>query len=93
MSPEVLIYVQQVKNYFENNEEAKEYFLSNNDVEFFFNQLKTISNKNFIKNGNPQLTLEQLELIRRMSFIVAEKKPIEQNLFMDMGEFGYICLN
>lgn len=93
MSPEVLIYVQQVKNYFENNEEAKEYFLSNNDVEFFFNQLKTISNKNFIKNGNPQLTLEQLELIRRMSFIVTEKKPIEQNLFMDMGELGYICLN
>lgn len=93
MSPEVLIYVQQVKNYFENNEDAKEYFLSNNDVEFFFNQLKTISNKNFIKNGNPQLTLEQLELIRRMSIIVTEKKSIEQNLFVDMGEFGYICLN
>jgi hypothetical protein len=94
MSPEVLIYIQKIKNYLESNLEAKEYFLSNSDNDFFFIQLKTLSNKNFVKNGDPQLTLEQLELIRRMSMIVlGNKKSGDDNLFMDMGEFGQICLN
>lgn len=94
MSPEVLIYLQKIKNYLENNLEAKDYFLSNSDNDFFFIQLETLSNKNFIKNGSPELTLEQLELIRRMSIIVLDnKKSTDSNLFMDMGEFGQICLN
>jgi hypothetical protein len=94
MSPEVLIYIQKIKNYLENNLEAKDYFLSNSDNDFFFTQLETIAKKNFMKNGDPQLTLEQLELIRRISIIVFDnKKSGDSNLFMDMGEFGQICSN
>ena len=36
ISPEVLIYLQTVKNYFETNKEAKEFFLSNSDSELFY---------------------------------------------------------
>ena len=35
MSPEVLIYIQSVKNYFKTNNEAKDYFLNGNDEELF----------------------------------------------------------
>lgn len=93
MSPEVLIYVQKLKTYFENNIEAKEYFLTDSDEEFFYTQLQTISNKNFIKNGDPQLSMDQLELIRRMSIVVNTSKNRIQNLYMDMGEFGKIWYN
>jgi len=49
MSPEVLIYIQSVKNYFKTNNEAKDYFLNGNDEELFFKHLSEISQKNFNK--------------------------------------------
>jgi len=39
ISPEVLIYIQTVKNYFEINNEAREFFLSNSDEELFYKHL------------------------------------------------------
>jgi hypothetical protein len=47
LSPEVLIYVQSVKSYFQKNDEAREYFIANSDEEQFFKHLSEISQKNF----------------------------------------------
>lgn len=63
-SPEVLIYLQTVKNFLSNNEDAKSYFLSFVDEEDFYEKLLEISEINFTKNGNPELSREQFEFLR-----------------------------
>lgn len=63
-SPEVLIYLQTLKNYFENNEEARSYFLSKVDEEEFFRLVGETAEINLQKNSEPQLSKEQLEFLR-----------------------------
>lgn len=63
-SPEVLIYVQSIKNYFDTNENAREYFLKNVNYDIFFENLARISEINLKKNGEPQLTTDQFEFLR-----------------------------
>jgi hypothetical protein len=101
-SPEVLIYLQTVKNYLKTNIEAKEYFLGDSDEELFYKHLCEISQKNYKKNGEVMLDKEQFELLRTTvkAVIIAKKdiseqpkKDIEKNVFFDLGDFGKICLN
>ena len=97
-SPEVLIYIQSVKNFFKNNEEARNYFLSNSDEDFFFKHLIEISQKNFEKDGEVMLSKTQFELLRKTisAITVVEKTKNEipkDNLFIEIKDFGKICLN
>lgn len=97
-SPEVLIYIQTVKNYFNTNEEAREYFLKNGDENFFYKHLEEISQKNYESNGEVMLTKEQFELLRKTSIAVNistkdEKDFNENNIFIEIENFGKICLN
>jgi hypothetical protein len=64
LSPEVLIYIQTVKNYFNTNKEARDYFLSNSNEELFFEHLGEISQKNFEKDGEVMLNIEQFDLLK-----------------------------
>lgn len=109
LSPEVLIYIQTVKQYFEKNQEAREYFLGNADEEEFYKHLSEVSQKNFEKNGETMLNKEQFETLRKTILslnIKSDKKPfvrpdeniditIEENsnIFLDYPNFGKICLN
>ncbi len=109
LSPEVLIYIQSVKHYFETNKEAREYFLGNADEELFYKHLSEISQKNFEKDGEVMLNKEQFELLRKtisVLKIASNKKPfvrpeenidvtIEENpnIFIEYTNFGKICLN
>lgn len=100
LSPEVLIYIQTVKTYLNNNSEAKDYFIGNSDEELFFNHLSEISQKNFDTNGEAMLNKEQFELLRKtVTAISITKKdipeePIEnENMFFEIKGFGKICLN
>ena len=100
LSPEVLIYVQSVKNYFQKNDEAKEYFIANSDEEQFFKHLSEISQKNFDKNGEVMLDKTQFELLRvtiqAIAIVTApvENLPsVEDNIFIDMRGYAKICLN
>jgi hypothetical protein len=61
---EVLIYVERVKHYLKTNEEARNYFIVNGNEDMFFTRLSKISEKNFEKNGEPELTKEQMESLR-----------------------------
>ncbi len=65
LSPEVLIYIQTVKNYFNTNKEAYDYFLGNSDEVLFFQHLAEISQKNFEKDGEVMLNREQFDLLRK----------------------------
>ena len=100
-SPEVLIYLQTVKKYFQTNQEAREYFISNYNEDVFFKHLCEISEKNFKQNGEVMLTKEQFELLRRTILAIKistedlpeENNDIEDNIFIDMRGYGKICLN
>jgi hypothetical protein len=101
-SPEVLIYLQTVKNYLKTNLEAREYFLGDSDEELFYKHLCEISQKNYEKNGEVMLDKDQFELlkttVKAISIVNKEipeepNKNIEKNIFMDLGDFGKICLN
>jgi hypothetical protein len=101
LSPEVLIYVQTVMNYFNKNEEAHNYFIGESDEELFFKHLGEISEKNFKKNGEVALTKEQFEILRKTvtALGIATKDIPEEtteehpHIFIDTRGFGKICLN
>jgi hypothetical protein len=101
-SPEVFIYLQTVKNYLKTNLEARNYFLGDSDEELFYKHLCEISQKNYEKNGEVMLNKEQFELLRTTIKVITTakkdipeepKKDIEENIFLDLGDFGKICLN
>ena len=100
LSPEVLIYVQSVKNYFQKNDEAREYFIANSNEEQFFKHLSEISQKNFDKNGEVMLDKTQFELLRvtvqAIAIVTAPVEnlsSVEDNIFIDMRGYAKICLN
>lgn len=100
LSPEVLIYIQSVKHYFETNQEAREYFLGNADEELFYKHLSEISQKNFDKNGEVMLDKTQFELLRvTVQAIAVVTTPVENlpsaedYIFIDMRGYAKICLN
>ena len=108
VSPEVLIYLQTVKNYFETNKEAREFFLSNSDGELFYKHMTEIAQKNFEKNGEATLDREQFELLRRTIAAITvmgetkfkngiefkkEDFDYDNGVFIEFPNFGSICLN
>jgi hypothetical protein len=80
-SPDVLIYVQTIRNYFTTNESAREYFLKNVDHDLFFENLAKISEVNFQKTGDAQLTKEQFEFLRISMMIFKEVSDREETIF------------
>jgi hypothetical protein len=107
VSPEVLIYLQTVKNYFETNSETKSYFLSNSNEELFYKHMTEIAQKNYEKNGDATLDREQFELLRRTVAAISvttttnrveikdEDFNYDNGVFIGLPfpNFGTICLN
>jgi hypothetical protein len=98
MSPEVLIYIQTVKNYLKNNQEARDYFLRGVDEEIFYKYLAEISQKNFNNNGDVTLNITQFEILKRtvaaLSIVNKSDEEINHtNLFFKVKDFGYFSLN
>lgn len=108
VSPEVLIYLQTVKNYFEINKEAREFFLSDSNEELFYKHMLEIAQKNFEKNGDATLDREQFELLRKtvaalnVSVGISKRFEIKKEDFdydngvfigLPFPDFGTICLN
>jgi len=94
MSPEVLIYINKLRDFLSKNQESKEYFLHGINEEIFFEHLTEFSEKNFKENGEPTLTIEQFELIRKMLQSNDKKEYITYpNMFWDFDGYGKICLN
>jgi hypothetical protein len=64
ISPEVLIYLQKLKRYLDENHDTKNYFLKEMNEQSFFNYILNISEINLEKRGQPELTSEQFEMLR-----------------------------
>jgi len=93
MSPEVLIYIKNIKKFLDNNNEARQYFLNceiNEDD--FYSKVAELSQKNFDKNGNPLLYKNQFEKIKNELLNSLDEKK-DNNIFFDLKDLGTICLN
>ena len=92
MSPEVLIYIGNIKKFLDTNQEAHDYFLNGVNEQDFYSKVAVSSQKNFEKNGDPMLLRNQFEEIKNELINVSNKKK-DNNIFMDLKDFGTICLN
>jgi hypothetical protein len=66
MGPEVLIYINKLKKYFETNNEARNYFIGHSDIDVFFDNVSEIAEKNFMEKGDPTLSMDQFEIVKKM---------------------------
>jgi hypothetical protein len=89
-SPDILIYIQTVKNFLENNEGIGKYFLTNVDEDLFFENLGQIAEINLTKNGEPQLSKEQFEVLRLSLQIF---KKVDDEIQMEESIYEYIPNN
>jgi len=92
MSPEVLIYIRNIKKFLDTNDEAHQYFLKDLNEDDFYSKIAESSQKNFDKNGDPMLLRNQFEEIKNQLLKSSNKKK-ENNIFLDLKDFGTICLN
>lgn len=101
-SPEVLIYIQTVKNFFKSNEMAREYYFIRFNEEEFYEEVAKISQSNFDKNGEVMLNLEQFESLRFTSEelnkgqIISDEEYVitsNKNIFIELEGHEKICLN
>jgi hypothetical protein len=95
MTPEVLMYIQSLKIYFEKNKDVRDYFIGNSDEELFFEHLIEISKKNYKTNNDPMLTEVQFELLKKTISVltISKKEFIEDDVFVEVKDFGFYCLN
>lgn len=66
MEPEVLVYINKLKKYLDNNKEARDHFIGELDEEGFMEKVSEFAIKNFIDKDDPTLTMEQFEYIRKI---------------------------
>ena len=95
MTPEVLMYIQSLKIYFEKNKDVRDYFIGNSDEELFFEHLIEISKKNYKTNNDPMLTEVQFELLKKTisALTISKKEFTKDDVFVDVKGFGTYCLN
>ena len=86
LSPDVLIYIQNVRKFFTTNVETREYFKIDDDEDKFFDHVIEQAQKNFEETGIPELSIEQFEEMKVKQFDM-------QGVFIPMGHFGLISLN
>jgi hypothetical protein len=85
--PDILIYIQTVKNFLENDKGTKEYFLTNVDEDLFYENLGQIAQINLEKNGEPQLSKEQFEVLRLSLQIF---KKVDEEIKTEESIYDYI---
>lgn len=93
MSPEVLIYLQSIKHYFNSHIDAQKYFAIEGNEEIFFNDISETAQKNFDESGEPELTLFQFEELRNKISKSLGKNNEVIGVFALLGNLGRISLN
>jgi len=98
---DVLIYIQKVSKFFEDNHDAYEYYHLDKYYDFFIEKVTNIAITNFEKLNDATLTLAQFELIRKEILNLIELNNINKskdsivnkNIFIEFMGFEKICLN
>jgi hypothetical protein len=93
MSPEVLIYLQSIRKYFDSHIDAQKYFLTDGNEEVFFDYAIEMSQKNFEESGEPELSLYQFEELRKRVSKSSDSSTELIGIFISLGNLGHISLN
>ena len=93
MSPEVLIYIQNIKKFFMDNEPNRVYFAVDRNEDVFFEYVAELSEKNFKEFGEPALSIDQFESLRKKMHGTDEEHKLSIGMFISLGDLGYISLN
>jgi len=93
MSPEVLIYIQNIKKFFMENEANRVYFAVDRNEDVFFEYVTELSEKNFKEFGEPALSIEQFESLRKKMRGTDEENKHSIGMFISLGDLGYVSLN
>ena len=87
MEPEILIYINKLKEYLSKNQSAREHFVGNLDEVEFMEHVTEVAIKNFIEKGDPTLSMEQFEYVRKIMRVVEigsrDKSYYEPIIFID----------
>ena len=95
-NPEVLIYIERVKRFLKINEDARNYFIVNGNEKKFFDELCKVSENNFKKNGEPELTKEQMESLRVdvvLETVDARPKYRQEGIYFIFNDYPPTSLN
>jgi hypothetical protein len=97
MDTDILVYLQKIKTFLKTNQEARDYFIGEADVNEFYEQMSIISSKNYETNGQPELSREQFEALRVTMRVLAIKKQrifySDDKLFLFLDDYPGICMN
>lgn len=75
---EVLLYIAKLTKYLDTNNNAREHFVADLDVEIFLENVTMIAMRNFEKKNDPTLTMDQFEQIRKSMRMELKKDIIEE---------------
>lgn len=90
MAPEVLMYIQKLKQHFSISEIRQKYFYPDGNKNEFFDKVEKISDENFKKNGDPALTPDQFEIVRNETNKIT---PLFIVVRVFGEHYGYYSLN
>ena len=93
MPPEVLIYIQTLRVYFNDSIVRRNYFYPNGDEDKFFELVSKVSEENYKKNGEVALTTDQFEELRKKLSTTNDNKKLFFVVHVLDQYYGYYSLN
>lgn len=82
---DIILYIKKVKEFIENDEEARGFFYHKHNEDDFFNMVTVVAEKNIESNGIPDLTLEQFENIRKSLYYNVGNTDVTKNIVENLN--------
>jgi len=82
---DVIIYVSKLKTFLDNDSDASEFFYGKNGQDEFYELVKIFAKKNIEDKGEPDLTQEQFEQIRKKIFHITANKDITSEIIKNFN--------
>jgi hypothetical protein len=81
INTDVLIYIEKLKEYINNSDKIKKYFIGDNDEEQFYNMVLNVAIVNQYKRNEPNLNEVQFEFIKMTLESFKDSENFENYIF------------
>jgi len=82
---DVIIYISKLKAFLDNDSDASEFFYGKNGETEFYDLVRIFAEKNVKDKGEPDLTQEQFEKIRKKIFQITTNKDITPEIIKNFN--------